>query len=358
MGAFLDKPVTTKSCESHIANGIRVHACSMQGWRVSMEDAHLIQISLEGNEGTGFYGVFDGHGGPSTSEACRERLLEYVLSQPEYRGKDTTIEEYQTILNKGFFELDEYLHQKQGDQSLDHSGSTAITAFMTDTHIIVANVGDSRCMLSRDHVCVPMSSDHKPYNKPEYDRINKAGGSVMSGRVNGDLAVSRAFGDFHYKGMTDIPANKQMVIAEPEIRVIERVKDKDSYLMFSCDGIWDAISDTQECIDILNELLRRYESVDDALSEFLDICLEKGSKDNMTVVLVLLNNAPKYDPQHSMHPLEQSTLIFDESQSLPVDRVCKKDIQEEIESKVTILQPSAESDPIESKETEYVESEC
>ena len=33
----------------------------------------------------------------------------------------------------------------------------------------------------------------------ERERIYKAGGTVTMGRVNGDLAVSRALGDFVYK---------------------------------------------------------------------------------------------------------------------------------------------------------------
>lgn len=40
-----------------------------------------------------------------------------------------------------------------------------------------------------------MSEDQKPSQPDEKARITKAGGFVMNGRVLGDLAVSRAFGD-------------------------------------------------------------------------------------------------------------------------------------------------------------------
>ncbi len=38
--------------------------------------------------------------------------------------------------------------------------------------------------------------DHKPTDDTEYRRIAGAGGVVLSGRIDGGLAVSRAFGDF------------------------------------------------------------------------------------------------------------------------------------------------------------------
>ena len=55
---------------------------------------------------------------------------------------------------------------------------------------------------------------------------------------------------------TSIPAEQQMVSAEPDVLVIDR-NEEDNYLIFACDGIWDAIPDPQECVDIVNDLLVR-----------------------------------------------------------------------------------------------------
>ena len=69
MGSLLDKPITDKNPENGNFNGISYGACSMQGWRTGMEDAHLcISIDLpDGGKGS-LYGVFDGHGGEKVAE--------------------------------------------------------------------------------------------------------------------------------------------------------------------------------------------------------------------------------------------------------------------------------------------------
>ena len=78
-------------------------------------------------------------------------------------------------MHNGFLAMDAELRDKQCENENDRSGSTAITAFVTANHIIVANcgtscycnlilLGDSRCLLSRGGTAIPLSTDHKPNN--------------------------------------------------------------------------------------------------------------------------------------------------------------------------------------------------
>lgn len=74
---------------------------------------------------------------------------------------------------------------------------------------------------------------------------------MKSRRVLGRLAVSRAFGDIEYKNVgSDKPP---LVIAEPEIRM-ERLTDKDEFLLLACDGLFDVFSN-QEAVSYVKRHL-------------------------------------------------------------------------------------------------------
>lgn len=80
-----------------------------------------------------------------------------------------------------------------------NSGCTAIIVLIIGNIILCINLGDSRAILSKQGKVIQLSKDHKPYNADEKQRIELAGGNVYQDRVQGQLAVSRAFGDFLYK---------------------------------------------------------------------------------------------------------------------------------------------------------------
>lgn len=87
----------------------------------------------------------------------------------------------------------------QTDNLAIYTGCTACVVLITENEIYCANAGDSRCVLSKDGSAIEMSYDHKPNNTYERMRIEKAGGYVEDNRVNGVIALSRAFGDLEYK---------------------------------------------------------------------------------------------------------------------------------------------------------------
>jgi serine/threonine protein phosphatase PrpC len=59
MGAYLNSPKTEKETEFFENEHYKAVASDMQGWRVSMEDAHVVKFE----ETTAYLAVFDGHGG-------------------------------------------------------------------------------------------------------------------------------------------------------------------------------------------------------------------------------------------------------------------------------------------------------
>lgn len=69
----------------------------------------------------------------------------------------------------------------------------------------------------------------------EKDRIEHAGGFVNENRVNGNLNLSRCFGDFVFKLDSTLSRDKQLVIVKPDVRKIELNSCK--FVILACDGI-------------------------------------------------------------------------------------------------------------------------
>lgn len=69
----------------------------------------------------------------------------------------------------------------------------------------------------------------------EKARITAAGGFVDFGRVNGNLALSRAIGDFEFKKSAELAPEQQIVTAYPDV-VVHDLADDDEFLVIACDG--------------------------------------------------------------------------------------------------------------------------
>ncbi|MCD9646719.1 hypothetical protein HAX54_036873 [Datura stramonium] len=168
------------------------------------------------------------------------------------------------------------------------AGSTACVAIIQNIQLLVANAGDSRCVLSRKGQAYDMSRDHKPDLQAEKERITNAGGYVRCGRVNGSLNMSRAIGDMELKQNKSLPAEKQIVTANPDIHTVELSND-DDFLVLACDGIWDCMS-SQEVVDFVGKQLKHESRLSAVCETVLDKCLAPATGgegcDNMTMILV------------------------------------------------------------------------
>jgi protein phosphatase 1B len=213
-----------------------------------------------------------------------QRTAEYK-AYVEAGSKAEALDQLELALRKAFLEIDEAMrNEPDAVNGNDRSGCTALVAFITPHAVVIAHAGDSRGILRRSGGVVLATEDHKPYNDEERRRIEAAGGSVSMKRVDGDLAVSRALGDFQYKE-EKYPPEDRKVTALPEVKRYERTKN-DELLVLCCDGIWDVMSN-EECARELGSIFDEGEgSLGVACEELLDMCLHKGSRDNMSAVIV------------------------------------------------------------------------
>ena len=135
---------------------------------------------------------------------------------------------------------------------------------LVDDVAYIANVGDSRCIMSMDAglKTAVVSRDHKPDCELERKRIHAAGGKVyrtqtfakaaasknekdlyVQGPMRvfpGRLSVSRTFGDIEAK-RSKFGGNPNVIICDPEIRVL-KLKDNFDFFLIGCDGIFERLN--------------------------------------------------------------------------------------------------------------------
>ncbi|XP_073139558.1 protein phosphatase 2C 50-like isoform X2 [Henckelia pumila] len=274
-----------------------------------------------------FYGVYDGHGGSQVANYCRDKIhlaLEEEISNIKVNlvdGSDRDPRQvyWENAFTNCFVNVDgevggtrsRGVRGKHVDSSNlifepvapETVGSTAVVAVVCSSHIIVANCGDSRAVLCRGKEAIPLSTDHKPNREDEYARIEASGGKVFEWnghRVFGVLAMSRSIGDRYLK---------PSIIPEPEVMLVPRARE-DECLIMASDGLWDVMTNEEVCEVARKRLLIWHKKngtqpmldrglgVDPAAqsaAEYLsNLALQKGSKDNISVIVVDLKSQRKF----------------------------------------------------------------
>ncbi|XP_019195125.1 PREDICTED: probable protein phosphatase 2C 76 isoform X1 [Ipomoea nil] len=252
---------------------------SFRGKRASMEDFYDIKTSKIDGKTICLFGIFDGHGGSRAAEYLKQNLFQNLMKHPEFvtNTKHAISETYQQT-DRDFLESEK--------DSLRDDGSTASTAVLVGNHLYVANVGDSRTIVSKKGKAIPLSQDHKPNRSDERKRIENAGGVIMwagTWRVGGVLAMSRAFGNRMLK---------QYVVAEPEIQ--EEVIDEElELLVLASDGLWDVVPNEDAV-----SLAESEESPEAAARKLTETAFTRGSADNITCIVVKFHHK-KAEPEVS-----------------------------------------------------------
>ncbi|KAL8392666.1 hypothetical protein RB595_002748 [Gaeumannomyces hyphopodioides] len=293
MGQTLSEPVVEKASARGEDERFIYGVSAMQGWRISMEDAHTTVLDLLASNSEAskqhkgklsFFGVFDGHGGDKVALFAGDNIHKIVQNQDTFKAGN-----YEQALKDGFLATDRaILNDPKYEEEV--SGCTACVGLITDDKIYIANAGDSRSVLGVKGRAKPLSFDHKPQNEGEKARITAAGGFVDFGRVNGNLALSRAIGDFEFKKSAELAPEQQIVTAYPDV-VVHDMGDDDEFLVIACDGIWDCQS-SQAVVEFVRRGIAAKQDLEKVCENMMDNCLASNSEtggvgcDNMTMIII------------------------------------------------------------------------
>ncbi|XP_004290070.1 PREDICTED: probable protein phosphatase 2C 27 [Fragaria vesca subsp. vesca] len=265
----------------------RSGSCSEIGPKQFMEDEHICIDNILEHLGSttdfpssgAFYGVFDGHGGTDAASFIRENILRFIVEDSHFPFCA------KQAIKSAFLKAD---HAFADTGTLDSSsGTTALTALIYGRTMLVANAGDCRAVLGRRGRAVELSKDHKPNCATERLRIEKLGGVVYDGYLNGQLSVARALGDWHMKGSK---GSTCPLSAEPELEETI-LSEEDEFLILGCDGLWDVMS-SQCAVTIARKELMLHNDPERCSRELVREALKRDTCDNLTVVVVCFSPEP------------------------------------------------------------------
>ena len=261
---------------SKVINTNNCYSIAVKGDRDYMEDTFTINTF----EDITIYAVFDGHGGDEISKKL-VTLYPKAVFQNLNREDRYNVQKVKKIINALYCKIDYLLKKTKGD-----SGSTAIVCITIGNTLYMINLGDSRGSIfyykNNQPTLLFSTSDHKPDNIMEKLWINKCGGTVEQEedddpRVDGDLALSRAFGDYYLKYKT-IDDKIGPVSNIPDIKAFAIDFSKKMYIILASDGLWD-VMDNQEAINYVDP-----NNLEKSCSFIINESLKK-STDNITVLL-------------------------------------------------------------------------
>ncbi|RLN65271.1 hypothetical protein BBJ28_00003453 [Nothophytophthora sp. Chile5] len=303
------------------ALGVCYGVSSLQGRRSTQEDRWVVfpevAAALKYAEAppapwstqSAYVGLYDGHGGEECANILHEQLHTWIFRSPE--APSLTCKDLQDCFEALDSSVCDYLLHKD-----DLSGSTATGVVLRPMAggkllLTIAHVGDCRLVLSkRDGTIIDLTRDHRLTLEAERERVLQLGGRVVNNRVNGVMAITRAFGDLEFKGLLGrssgdsssgfsafgqfsrasaredekVPA---LLTARPDVHDLELDPREDDFLVLACDGLWDVLT-SEEATSILRDRVAFHGDLQLAAHELAQEGIRRYSNDNITVIVVLL----------------------------------------------------------------------
>ncbi len=253
----------------------------------AMEDKSKSIINFNNNPNEIILEIFDGHGGEKISTYLQENFSKIYKKFLEETKKNIS-----KSLSLAFSKLDNDIRELP---NIEDQGSTGtVIHIIRDNNnrlfLYNGNAGDSRATLISPKKILRISKDHRASDKEEKKRILKEGGLVFHGRVNGELMLTRSFGDFDFKkNKNNINKNKDElsrfrkgVICEPFVSQIEIDQNiSNQFLFLASDGIWDVISEED-----LQQLIRVNNDTEYLSSIIIEKALFKKAWDNLSIFVI------------------------------------------------------------------------
>ncbi|MBQ3385654.1 MAG: serine/threonine-protein phosphatase [Erysipelotrichaceae bacterium] len=217
------------------------------------QEHHNLEVPVTMNEkltGDLFFAVFDGMGGGDYGEVASHVASSSVDELFEINPYDITpsLEKLCLGLNKKVFSESEKLDSYA-------MGTTMAALFFHEGYFWSCNIGDSKCYKMEDNELVQLSVDHVDI----YDRMHRK--PMLT----------------QYLGI-----DPETVQIEPYV-CSETVNRGDVFLICS-DGLTDMVDES-----VIRDILVSGSSLEECVSKLVDVALENGGEDNITVIVIRIS---------------------------------------------------------------------
>ncbi len=256
---------------------MNIYYTTIKGRRDSNEDRHNIILNINklnpDLNKINLLGIYDGHGGTHVSEFLEKNIPLYYC---EKSLRTPFSEEYHVDvfqnLQKKILESDKgYV-----------CGSTCLLNIMykygDEIHMNIINLGDCRTVIVyKNGSFKQVTTDHKPEDKIEKERIEKMGGEIYKdseGTIRiGDLSLARAFGDGD---------NLPYISQKPDVHY-KKITAHTKYVVMGCDGLWDVINN-EDLYGLLNKFKSKGST--NFAADLANEALIRGTTDNVSIIII------------------------------------------------------------------------
>ena len=212
------------------------------------------------------YIVADGMGGHKGGALAAELTIKGLQELIGDAPSNSPVEE---VLRTAFQRANETVYQKahSGDEATENMGSTAVLLLVQEQTARLAHVGDSRAYLYRSGRLEQLTTDHTVVQK-----------MVEAGMIKPSQAADHPNASVLERAVGSRP-EVEVEISEP----MELV-DGDAILLCS-DGLSGYVADAE-----IEKILRSSATVQEVPSQLVELALDTGGEDNVTVQMIQYGN--------------------------------------------------------------------
>ncbi|MBN2167997.1 MAG: Stp1/IreP family PP2C-type Ser/Thr phosphatase [Actinobacteria bacterium] len=231
---------------------------------ISLTDTGIVRSVNEDAvlDGEGFFAVADGMGGHNAGEVASSMAVSLL---DEYVAQNRCRLSGPELLRNAIGYANKRIYEKASSSlEFQDMGTTLTALYLSDSSVFIGSVGDSRAYLYRGGALKRLTHDDSLVAKLVEDGVINEEEAIIHPRRN---VILKALG----------------VGPTIDIEIVDEETEQGDLFMLSTDGLTSLVEDKE-----MESVLAGGQELSKKAKRLLDLALERGGTDNISVILVLL----------------------------------------------------------------------